>query len=156
MAWDWPTTWCCWWQASDGPIWLELAHQVQMRWQTRLSYGPTLFEASMMAVWQLLTLAHIMNLLPLADKFELAHGSPWKPYASPKWAYCMHNHIWNKWLTFAHQAQNSLLHGTIVSPHIICSWHDSCQGLRYEGAALCRQAQAVPQLQKGRQNEHIT
>ena len=41
----------------------------------RLSYGPTLFEASTMAAKQLLALAHGMNLLSLANVLELALSS---------------------------------------------------------------------------------
>jgi len=63
---------------SDGPIlfWLIGSNwpiKCIMRSNTRLPYGPTLFEASRMAADQLLALAHRMNFLSLPDALEQAH-----------------------------------------------------------------------------------
>ena len=65
---------------SDGPnlfclIGLNWPIKCIMRSNTRLPYGPTLFEASRMAANQLLALAYGMNLLSLLDALELAHSN---------------------------------------------------------------------------------
>ena len=63
---------------SDRPIlfWLiglNWPIKCIMKSNTRLPYGPALFEASRMAADQLLALAHRMKFLSLPDALELAH-----------------------------------------------------------------------------------
>ena len=82
-------------------IWFELAHQAHNEVLHETAVWATFFGVSRIAAKQLLALAHIMKLLPLADSFELA------------------NLIKDIWFEWAHQAHNEVLYETAVWAHIL-------------------------------------